>query len=409
MSAYSGPEISNDGLIMMLDAANPKSFSPNVFAKPLDIYTWYVTQRGNSGAAASTISQDNATVGSPAGGIPLRMDVTGNDPHIGSYNTPAWNICPVSNGQTWRVSVYAKASTTLNNCEIYIFGADSTGVSFVGGSYIGITAKTITITPEWQRFDHFITFNNASVAYIQMRLDGPNSGGAGTTVWWDGLQVELAPVMTAFNQRTNTNRASWSDISGNNITGTLTNYPAFTTANNGAFTFDGVNQIVDCGNPTAVNFGDGDFTVGAWFYRDTNATTNLRLLSKGSGSDTASEAGFAFFGGNTSISFTVNPSGTRTFAAASITTGTPTYITGVVERGGLQSIYKNGVFVASTAAPTGSVTGAAALCIGCNTSAAGGRNVFWDGGVYNVSLYNRALTAAEVAQNFNALRGRYGV
>jgi hypothetical protein len=31
------------------------------------------------------------------------------------------------------------------------------------------------------------------------------------------------------------------------------------------------------------------------------------------------------------------------------------------------------------------------------------------GNIYNTMLYNRALTALEVLQNFNALRGRYGI
>jgi hypothetical protein len=34
---------------------------------------------------------------------------------------------------------------------------------------------------------------------------------------------------------------------------------------------------------------------------------------------------------------------------------------------------------------------------------------FWGGRVSNVKIYNRALTAAEVLQNFNALRTRYGL
>jgi hypothetical protein len=32
-----------------------------------------------------------------------------------------------------------------------------------------------------------------------------------------------------------------------------------------------------------------------------------------------------------------------------------------------------------------------------------------NGNISNVSIYNRALSAAEILQNFNALRGRYGI
>ena len=34
---------------------------------------------------------------------------------------------------------------------------------------------------------------------------------------------------------------------------------------------------------------------------------------------------------------------------------------------------------------------------------------FWNGNISQVSIYNRALTASEIQQNFNALRGRFGI
>ena len=34
---------------------------------------------------------------------------------------------------------------------------------------------------------------------------------------------------------------------------------------------------------------------------------------------------------------------------------------------------------------------------------------YYDGQISQVSIYNKALTASEVQQNFNALKGRYGI
>jgi len=31
------------------------------------------------------------------------------------------------------------------------------------------------------------------------------------------------------------------------------------------------------------------------------------------------------------------------------------------------------------------------------------------GNIYSIKIYNRALTSAEIRQNFNALRGRFGI
>jgi hypothetical protein len=38
-----------------------------------------------------------------------------------------------------------------------------------------------------------------------------------------------------------------------------------------------------------------------------------------------------------------------------------------------------------------------------------GDGFFWNGNIAQVSIYNRALTAQEIRQNFNATRGRYGI
>jgi hypothetical protein len=69
------------------------------------------------------------------------------------------------------------------------------------------------------------------------------------------------------------------------------------------------------------------------------------------------------------------------------------------------SWYKNGTFYNSTANPYGAgvVTGTSDITIGTGYAGAFGGNL------YAVQLYTRALTAAEISQNFNALRGRYSL
>ena len=201
---------------------------------------------------------------------------------------------------------------------------------------------------------------------------------------------------------------TWTDLSGNGNTGTLTNGPTYSSDTGGNLGFDGVNDYVGCGNDASINFGTGDFTVSVWFKRFSNATTNLRLLSKAAGSDTANaaNAGFCFFGSNTGISFAVNPTAARTIiGAASYSLNEWVNVVGLVERGVSMRTYKNASLVASTTAPSGSVSGTTSLFIGNNT----GVNLFWAGEIAQVQLYNRALTASEIQQNFNATRGRFGI
>jgi Concanavalin A-like lectin/glucanases superfamily len=75
---------------------------------------------------------------------------------------------------------------------------------------------------------------------------------------------------------------------------------------------------------------------------------------------------------------------------------------------GSASTYLNGNIVTSGAAtPNGFVGTFGSVVIGKGYGIATDRS--FKGQVGSVNIYNRALTAAEVQQNFNALKGRYGV
>lgn len=200
----------------------------------------------------------------------------------------------------------------------------------------------------------------------------------------------------------------WNDASGNTNNGTLINGVGYNSANLGTLVFDGVDDDVDCGNNSSINFGTDDFTVSVWFRRFSNATTNLRLLSKAAGGDSANaaNAGFCFFGGNTTINFAINPTAARTIiSAANFSVNEWVNVVGLVERGVSMRTYKNSVQVATATAPAGSVSGTTSLFLGSNV----GTGLYWAGEISNVSLYNRALSSDEITQNFNAYRGRYGL
>jgi hypothetical protein len=66
--------------------------------------------------------------------------------------------------------------------------------------------------------------------------------------------------------------------------------------------------------------------------------------------------------------------------------------------------YKNGVLGTAQSNPYGViVTGTLDITIGSGYAG------YFGGSIYVVQVYNRALSAAEVTQNFNALRTRYGL
>ena len=73
----------------------------------------------------------------------------------------------------------------------------------------------------------------------------------------------------------------------------------------------------------------------------------------------------------------------------------------------VKKIYRNGVSLSVTPVQTQTAyEGTGTVRIGATYSSGG---EYADGKISNSKLYNRVLTDAEVAQNFNALRGRFGI
>jgi len=65
-------------------------------------------------------------------------------------------------------------------------------------------------------------------------------------------------------------------------------------------------------------------------------------------------------------------------------------------------LYYDGVLLGTAAYR--SAAGTTNLTIGGNTI-----TYMWNGSISNFTIHNRALTATEIAQNFNALKSRYGL
>jgi hypothetical protein len=150
---------------------------------PLDIHGWCSSVATNN----CTISRDTSVTDSPYGGVPLKMDITGDDPHIGTYASSTWNLADCADGQTWEARVLAKLSTPGGYARIFIFGAASDGTwSPVTGNF---SSGTTTISSSsWQEVSFQYTFTVA-VSKLQVRLDSTSPGASGQDAWFDGLQV----------------------------------------------------------------------------------------------------------------------------------------------------------------------------------------------------------------------------
>lgn len=410
----SNQKIVTDGLVFHLDAAQLKSYprtSPNKFPTPIDIVSF-----SGTGANAATISRD--TIKSPVGNSPLKMVVTGNDPHVSMFGSPSFLIATAANGQRWVVSVYVKASVATTG-EIYIFGSAADGDIF-NATTGQISAHTVNIGTDWTRVSHAFTFTK-NVSYIQIRLDGPNSGGSGQTIWWDGVQVEqVSTGVSAPTVFTSTN--IWTDLSGNTNTGTLTNGPTFNSSNGGSIVFDGLNDYGTIANGSSLittnltievvvslpnsQILQPDTVSYAGQIIGLHGTTNyFRECSMGI-SNTGNLPNATTFGA--SVQFlnqtgnTFNSIGFGTFNFSS----TPLFLT-YTQVGTTASTYVNGNLVNTGTITKYSRPASMTLDIGYINNTF--RYIYLRGGICNIKIYNRALSAAEVLQNYDATKSRFGL
>jgi hypothetical protein len=207
---------------------------------------------------------------------------------------------------------------------------------------------------------------------------------------------------------------SWSDVSANGNNGTLTNGPTYSSSYGGSLSFDGVNDYVATNN-FSIDFGTGSFTLCAWIITSNN-TQQGKIINKGQsiafpqGSKGYSLRfyGRAFFSVGDGTTFT----SLATVNVNDIPNNTWKYFVGVCNRStNIQSIYIDGITNNNASIQYGSTSNPnAELTIGnLERGIYGTDSEFFNGNISQVSIYNRALSAAEVQQNFNATRGRFGI
>lgn len=195
---------------------------------------------------------------------------------------------------------------------------------------------------------------------------------------------------------------TWFDLTGNRNNGTLTNGPTYSSSNGGSIVFDGTNDYAG----TIINSGlSGSFTF-CCFVNVNSITANGAIVTS-----QFSTNYWAFLGFNPSsiITFALFDTTNNPVAISStnVTPGTWCYLVGVRNIvTDTISIFFNGISTGSLNDSTTSVPSYSAFNIGGQTNVAGR---YANCKIAQVSIYNRALIAAEIQQNFNATRGRFGI
>ena len=213
-------------------------------------------------------------------------------------------------------------------------------------------------------------------------FSGPNIVKDKLILYYDAANIKSYPG----------SGTTWKDVSGKGNDGTLTNGPTFSSDYGGKFNFDNSNDYVDCGNILSQTA----YTKSAWF-RPESATRNI----------ISGPANHAFWMNNTDNSLAAGHQGAWTTVSYTVPSGNMLnqWWNGVVTYNNSTGwvLYLNGVQV-DTDSSTTNPNGTTGVYIGRYSS-----GNYFNGDIAQAMIYDRSITASEVKQNYNALKGRFGL
>ena len=205
---------------------------------------------------------------------------------------------------------------------------------------------------------------------------------------------------------------AWNDIGGNNLNGTILNSPTFESGTPGSVVFSNVStQVISI--PDSSILQPTSVTLSVWVY-----VTQYNPLNDFDGQfpsilwkcNDGNSGGAASYGLSLSAGqfprFTVTP--TQLISSTVCPIATWVNFTGVYTVGGSQILYRNGTVDTSTTGPATITYSSQVVSIGSRIFS-GTYQYPWNGKISNAIIYNRALSATEVLQNYNATKTRFGL
>ena len=259
----------------------------------------------------------------------------------------------------------------------------------------------LSATTEWQKYT--FTRTNITAGNMKMYIKR-NSGG---NIYVKKVQIEQNSFATPFVKGTRSNTQAILDLTNNNtITATSLTYNS-----DGTFNFDGSNNYITITDNNILTSTTA-LSIDIWFKSSDIQTRINELIGKGS-SDTDEEYVISIY--KDWIYFDVgNALGPYIQPTTSLINNTWYNIVGVHNRNAGSStliIYLNGIALSANVNLPTNIPNNNSLPVSI------GRRFYnsdpytrtFNGIISLVKIYNRALSAAEVSQNFAAHRGRYGI
>jgi hypothetical protein len=217
----------------------------------------------------------------------------------------------------------------------------------------------------------------------------------------DGLVFAIDPA----------NKDSWagptSDTVNNlptynsSISGSIKNDTSGSYGSDESFSFDGIDDRIELNDDSSIDIFGGDFSISLWFSRPSlpaNGSARAIVEIGGFSNKTAMTLGFT---SNTGVGFAVG-SNWYTNAGSGYNDGNFHHMVGT-RTGTTYKIYIDGEEVEADA-PSGGYS-----YTSVNTIGKGNFNGNFQGNIGPILFYNRVLEDYEITQNYNRLKGRFGL
>jgi hypothetical protein len=416
------PKIVTNGLVLCVDSANLKSYDKYenlvTYSQKFDEAIW---NKNNCSVVQNDIVAPDGTLTAARITATVNDDVIVDNTYTATYNETPLTYSIFAKAGTYRYIAIQSYVNVWSKTLVFDLQTGNPIEPFYPND--GRTWKIVSYPNGWYRcivtypanYYYYYRFRFALTNYV-----GPSDGGIDTTnspsvgqyiyVW--GAQLEKGTTATDYYATTSSlkNRSTTIlDLSGNGNNGTLINGPLYNNDNGGSLVFDGTVGKVVTVTYNSSNFVNTNFTWIAWVKGKGSPTVNMPQIGYGSGG--WPRLGF-FENVGTWYFQQYNNSGPPTISTVSCGTGSETVWKQICCVGNFTQSkiigYNNGSYV-TEAAYVSSAGNDSVFGIGRAGTTFGGWNEAYLGNIAQVSIYNRALSIAEIQQNFNATRGRYGI
>ncbi len=210
---------------------------------------------------------------------------------------------------------------------------------------------------------------------------------------------------------------AWNDLSINAGIGTLFNGPTYSSVDGGILTFDGTNDFATftAGPTLGITSSTSTWTIDVWFKVNSFAAPGggnpMGIVDTHSSLTGGNVIGIETTGSNR-ILYTSRQGGTVNQITIYGPTATlSTYYNATVVRNGTTNtqLYVNTGLTTTYTGDAPLTTAAGIVTFSYVARYQDGILLSAPISISNIKIYNRALSAAEITQNFNALKGRFNI